>query len=229
MRRLRPPARRSGGWLVVAGLIGLIAAVMTVRAAGSGPLGGRVVVATEALPAGLVLDAATAAEVLTSVPVPRDLALAGLLSDPAQAVGRRVAVPVGPGEPVSEGALGGAPGTAPAPLAVGERAVTVPLSAAGGSAAGIAAGARVDVVASSGEGLTGTTALIVSDAEVLAVGDGATITTGVDGQGEALLRVSSRQALRITAALNFSREVRLLVRPADELGPPAGPREVAAP
>ena len=91
------------------------------------------------------------------------------------------------------------------------------------------AGARVDVVASSGEGLTGTTALVVADAEVLAVAVSPP-PAGFEGSvGEALLRVSSRQALRITAALNFSREVRLLARPADELGPPDGPRAVAAP
>ena len=34
--------------------------------------------------------------------------------------------------------------------------------------------------------------------------------------GEALLRVTAPQALRITEALNFAREVRLLARPPDE-------------
>ncbi len=104
----------------------------------------------------------------------------------------------------------------------------MPLSTAGGSAAGLVPGARVDVVASTGEGLAGTTALVVADAEVLAVALPAPEDAGASS-GEAVLRVSSRQALRVTAALNFAREVRLLVRPLDEVGTPAGPRSVAAP
>lgn len=226
--RLRPPGRRSGAWLVAAGAIGLVAAVMTVRAAAPAPLGASIVVAREPLPAGLLLDAETAAASLGTVPAPDGLGLTGVFADPAQAVGRRVAAPIGPGEPVSEASLGGAPGSGPAPLAIGERAVAVPLSAAGGSAAGLAPGTRVDVVASTGEGLTGTTTLVVADAEVLAVAS-PSAPAGIEASGEALLRVSSRQALRVTAALNFSREVRLLARPAEELGPPDGPREVAAP
>ena len=144
------------------------------------------------------------------------------------AVGRRVVAPVGVGEPLSEGVLGGAPGSGPQPLAIGERAVAVPLSAAGGSAAGLVAGARVDVVASSGEGLTGKSALVVVDAEVLAIAQPAS-GDGLESVGEALLRVSSTQALRITAALNFAREVRLLARPISEVGARPGPREVGAP
>lgn len=228
MIRLRVSGRRSGAWLVAAGAVGLVAAVMTVRAAAPPDAAGRIVVAREPLAAGLVLDAETAAAVLETRAAPAELALRGVFADPAQAVGRRVAAPVGPGEPLSEASLGGAPGGGPAPLAIGERAVAVPLSAAGGSAAGLSGGARVDVVASTGEGLTGTTTLVVADAEVLAVA-AAAAGGGLESSGEALLRVSSRQALRITAALNFAREVRLLVRPADELGPPQGPREVAAP
>ena len=47
--------------------------------------------------------------------------------------------------------------------------------------------------------------------------------------GAVVLRVEARQALRITAALNFAREVRLLVRPPEEVGAAPGPRAVAAP
>jgi hypothetical protein len=61
--------------------------------------------------------------------------------------------------------------------------------------------------------------MVVSDAEVLAVAAPASVDGQVVPGGEALLRVSSGQALRITAALNFAREVRLLVRPQDEVGP----------
>ncbi|MGD9696826.1 MAG: RcpC/CpaB family pilus assembly protein [Thermoleophilia bacterium] len=220
--------RRGGLWMALAGLAGVIAVVVTLRSGGSSEPTGRVLVAGTALPAGLLLDADAVAEVLVPAPVPADLGLPGLIRDPAEAVGRRVAAPIAAGEPVTQAVLGGAPDSAPRPLAVGERTVAVPLSAAGGTAAGVGAGARVDVVASSGEGLAGRSAIVVSDAEVLAVAQAA---PGVDGVAadEALLRVTAAQALRVTAALNFSREVRLLVRPREEVGRGEGPREAAAP
>jgi hypothetical protein len=58
---------------------------------------------------------------------------------------------------------------------------------------------------------------VVADAEVLAVSaEAATAGVEVPGTGSALLRVSSRAALRLTSSLNFARDVRLLVRPAGE-------------
>jgi len=217
--------RRAGLWLVLAGLAGLVAAVVTVRAAADPAPAGRMVVARQAIAPGLLIDAATASAALVVVPVPDDLGLAGVLTDPDEALGRRIVVPVSSGEPLTQASLGGAPGVGPAPLEPGQRAVPVPLSAAGG--AGLVTGARVDVVASTGEGLAGRTAIVVGDAEVLAVAASPS-PDGVGTSGEALLRVSAPQALRITAALNFAREVRLLIRPADEVGT-TGPREVAAP
>ena len=227
MRRPRIAGRRGGTWLLAAGLIGLVAAVVTVRSAGPADTSGTIVVAREPLPAGLLIDEGTAAAVLAGAPAAA-VGLRGVFSDPAELIGRRVTAPVGAGEPLSDAALGGAEGAGPAPLRIGERAVAVPLSTAGGSAAGLVAGSRVDVVASTGEGLAGTSALVVADAEVLAVAAPA-VDALAGGSGEALLRVSSPQALRVTAALNFAREVRLLVRPIDEVGPPAGPRAVDAP
>jgi Flp pilus assembly protein CpaB len=223
--RLR--GRRPGAWLVLAGLAGLLAAVLTLRAAAEPPDAGGIVVARGVLPPGLLIDSTTVEAALVVVPAPEALVRPGVLTDPAEALGRRVAVPVGAGEPITQAVLGGGPGIGPAPLAVGERAVPVPLAAAGGGAAGLVVGARVDVVASTGEGLAGRTTVVVADAEVLAVAASAT-PDGVGAAGEVLLRVSSPQALRITAALNFSREVRLLVRPAEETGTRA-PQAVGAP
>ena len=226
--RPRIGRRPGGAWLLMAGAIGLLAAAVSLRATAQDAPGGLLVVARRPLAPGLLLDAQTAGSALAAVPAPASLRLAGVFADPAQVVGRRVSVPVGAGEPLSEAALGGAPGSVPAPLDVGERAVSVPLSAAGGSAGGLVPGARVDVVASTGEGLAGTTTVVVADAEVLAVSDPAP-ADGLEGAGEALLRVSAQQALRVTAAMNFAREVRLLVRPLDEVGGFTGPRRVAAP
>ncbi len=179
-------------------------------------------VARAPLPPGLLVDETVASEALVPAPVPAGLDLTGLLRSADEALGRRTAAPVAAGEPLTQAALGGAPGAGAAPLAPGQRAVAVPLSAASG-AAGLAPGARVDVVASTGEGPAGRTRVVVSDAEVLATAEAAP-DGDLGGAGEALLRVSSAQALRVTAALNFAREVRLLARPRDEVGsapPPA--------
>ena len=81
------------------------------------------------------------------------------------------------------------------------------------------------MVASTGEGPSGRTRVVVADAEVLATTEAAP-DGDLGGAGEALLRVTAAQALSVTAALNFAREVRLLARPRDEVGtdppPPAG-------
>ena len=220
--------RRRGGLLIAAaGLIGLVAAIVSLGA-GSGPAPVAVVVARTPLAAGLLIDESTAATALGSIRLPAELGLGGVLADPADAVGRRVAAPVSAGEPLTQAALGGAPGLGPAPLELGERAVAVPIAAAGAAAAGLQPGARVDVVASTGEGLTGRTAVVVPDAEVLGVAAASSADVGA-APGDVILRADARQALRITAALNFAREVRLLVRPPDEVGPAAGRQSVAAP
>jgi hypothetical protein len=88
----------------------------------------------------------------------------------------------------------------------------VPLRAAGASAAAPGPGARVDVLASDGEGPAGRTRVVVSGAEVLALmrsDDG-----GGDVAGDALmLRLGVDDALAVTQALDFAREVRVVIRP----------------
>lgn len=227
---MRPVAftRRGRPWLACAIAVGLVAAIATVRAGAGASFDGWIVVAREPLAPGLLLDSETVPVVLMATPAPTSLGLNGVFGDPAAVVGRRVSSSVEVGEPLTEAALGGAPGSGPRPLEPGERAVAVPLSTFGVSAAGVIAGARVDVVASSGEGLAGSTRLVVADAEVLSVTDPVS-ANGIDVSGQALLRVSSRHALTITAALNFAREVRLLTRPREESGAFRGPRQVSAP
>lgn len=217
MRRIRGAGgRRRGVWMALAGAAGLLAAVLTLQAAAQPADGGWVVVAGTDLPAAIVIDADLARDGLTLAPVPAGLALPGLLHDPAEAIGRRTSAFVSMGEPLTQASLGGSPGLGPPPLAAGERAVSVPLSAAG---VALGPGARVDVVASTGEGLAGRTDVVVADAEVLATADGAASGDPM-AAGEALLRVTAPQALRITEALNFAREVRLLARPPDERDTP---------
>jgi Flp pilus assembly protein CpaB len=225
MRVPRVSGRRAGLWFALAGATGLMAVVLTLRAAAQPGDGGWALVAARPVPAGTLVDPQLASSALRLVALPAGVPLTGVLSSADAALGRRTVAHLSTGEPVTEAVLGGAPGTGPAPLAPGERAVAAPLTAAAGAASALAPGVRVDVVASTGEGLTGRTRVVVSDAEVLAV---APPTPAGDG-GEVLLRVSSAQALTVTAALNFAREVRLLVRPADEVTSATTPTEEGAP
>jgi pilus assembly protein CpaB len=85
-------------------------------------------------------------------------------------------------------------------------------------------------VASTGEGAAGRTRVVVEDAEVLAV-DAIAADTGYPSPGSAtvILRASSEDALRITAALNFARDVRLLLRPAGDVDPVLPPTTPGTP
>ncbi len=98
----------------------------------------------------------------------------------------------------------------------GERAVTVEVS----GAVGLDAGARVDVLVSTESGAGGgRTLMALAGAELLRLEAGPTAGTPPDATGSggptalATLRVSVRQAVYLTAADNFAREIRLLARP----------------
>ena len=201
------PSTKSRRLFLASGALAVLAVGVTL-AAGPGSSGQGVLVAREALPAGLVIDDRVVTERLATLQLPSGTRLAGLLS--AQDVrGRRTVGPIAAGEPITSASIGGADLPGPEPLRKGERAITVPLRAAGASAAALIAGDVVDVVATSGEGLTGRAEVVVSGAEVL------TVVTAADGGEEAavVLRTEARAALRVAGALNFAREVRLLRRP----------------
>jgi pilus assembly protein CpaB len=223
--RFRSDVRRGGGsrsgrgmvWLVAAGMLAVVAVILTGRAAAERPSRDAVLVAQVPLAAGADLATEAASGSLVLSPVPEGLNLRGLIRDPDVIAGRPLVVPLAAGEPLTEGALGGAPGTGPAPLTDGERAISVPMALAGAAAAALRPGMRVDLVASSGEGLTGRSRVVVADVEVLQV-------QSVDSDGRnldaaALLRVSARQALRATEAIDFARGVRLVIRPFGEAAP----------
>ena len=109
--------------------------------------------------------------------------------------------------------VGPGPGPARSRRGSGRPPFRLPRHAAAG--AGLAPGARVDVVASTGEGASGRSRVVVADAEVLAVDTG---DEPALGEPSVVLRVRATEALRLTAATNFARDVRLLVRPALEVG-----------
>jgi Flp pilus assembly protein CpaB len=111
----------------------------------------------------------------------------------------------------------------------GERAVTVEVAGLAG-VTGLAPGARVDVLVSTEPGADGGRTLVaLAGAELLALTPGGGYGAGgldsapeepAAGAGEpvalATLRVTLRQAVYLTQADNFAREIRLLARPARE-------------
>jgi pilus assembly protein CpaB len=151
--------------------------------------------------------------------VPRDAVVS-----PQQVVGQRVAGALAAGGYVTQGALASGAdreaGGGGAPIRGGERSMDV--AVAGGEAlAGAGAGTRVDVLVTTeprSGGAAGRTYLALQDVELL----GARAAAGSDAGGGggaaahattlATLRVTLREAVFLTAAQSFAREVRLLVR-----------------
>ena len=124
----------------------------------------------------------------------------------------------------SLGGRGGRASGAPAGLRKGERAVEVAVAGGAGLEDAAGPGARVDVLVSTeaGEG-PGRSFLALEDVEVLDLGPAAPDAPAPETEGDgpaasatATLRVTLRQAVYLTAAQNFAREVRLLPRPAGD-------------
>jgi pilus assembly protein CpaB len=141
--------------------------------------------------------------------IPERFAPPGGPAAPELVLGRRLAVPVVEGGPVSPLLL---ERPEPAPAAAvrrGERAVEVVAAAAPGT---VAAGSRVDVLVTRERGGT---ELALQDVPVLAAraapaGDGARESPAA--LVAATLRVGLQDAVRLTSAGAFAREVRLLAR-----------------
>jgi pilus assembly protein CpaB len=153
--------------------------------------------------------------------VPRRFAPPDALTTPAEAVGLRTAAPLGAGAYVTAGQVEGGGGRPPsgAPLRRGERAVEVAVAGGQALAAAGLTGTRVDVLISSeprdGEGRT---MLALENVELLGLREGTAMEEGASAEraspsARATLRVTLRQAVFLTAAQNFAREVRLLPRP----------------
>lgn len=167
--------------------------------------------------------------------VPERFAPRDALVAPEQAVGQRVAGALAAGGYVTSGALttrsGADRGDSRSPIRRGERSVDV--AVAGGEAlAGAPPGTRVDVLVTtegpSGAG-GGRTFLALQDVELLGArgaSDGQSQGGGGDGAAArattiATLRVTLREAVYLTAAQSFAREIRLLARsPGDRRSAP---------
>jgi pilus assembly protein CpaB len=166
----------------------------------------EVLVAARDLPAGARLGRGAVAR--RSVParfVPPDA-----LGPGAAVTGARVSVPVTSGGYLTAGLFAGAAEDRSGSGVVrGERAVTVEVAAV----RGLTLNNRVDVLVSTENGPGGGRTVMAFAAELLAVEPGAQAEPGVGPTALATLRVSLRQAIYLTAADNFAREIRLLARP----------------
>jgi pilus assembly protein CpaB len=157
--------------------------------------------------------------------VPARFAPPDALSSGAGIVGARVAAPVAAGGYLTAALLAGAKaGRGHGAARRGQRAVTVEV-AGGVALAGLAQGDRVDVLVSTESAAGGRTQMALAGAELLGMGDSPTggyaeadAAEGTRAGPTALatLRVTVRQAIYLTAADNFAREIRLLARPAGD-------------
>jgi pilus assembly protein CpaB len=150
--------------------------------------------------------------------VPERYAPVGAATVPELLIGERLAVPVQHGGYLGAALLAPAPGIAGPPVRRGERAAEV---VALGSRSLVVPGARVDVlVTRDGEsGAPAGTALALQDVEVLATRAAPPAVRDESGDRvAATLRVSVRDAVFLTAAQSFAREVRLLPRAAGDTG-----------
>jgi pilus assembly protein CpaB len=155
--------------------------------------------------------------------VPQRFAPPDAPTSPDQAVGLRTAGPVAAGSPITAGVVGATvSGEEPGALRRGERAVEVTVAGGASLLEAAVPGARVDVLVSTdpGDG-PGSSFLALEDVELLALAPGASadvplysdLSTGPVSSVLATLRTTLRQAVYLTAAQSYAREIRLLSRP----------------
>ena len=154
--------------------------------------------------------------------VPARFVPPGAVSSVAEAGGLRPAVAVAAGSYLTEGQLEGATARGGGGLAPGERAVEVAVAGGEALSESGAAGGRVDVLVSTEGGSgRGRSFLALEDVELLSLRGGgeteapqaaATPPSGGRHWRSPRFRVTLRQAVYLTAAENFAREVRLLPR-----------------
>ena len=185
-----------------------------------------VVVARADLPAGTTVARGRLARLLTTRQVPARFAPPDALAAPEEAAGARLAASVPAGSYVTGGSLthasDGAAGGGPGRPGAGERLIDVAVTA-GADLAAAGTGQRVDVlITTDASSSRGRTYLALEDVELVGMHDAAA-SDGGSGSGAAAhatalatLRVTLREAVLLTAAQSFAREVRLLMRPPGE-------------
>jgi pilus assembly protein CpaB len=182
-----------------------------------GPLA-PVLQANAHLRAGTPITADTAARRFDVQRVPVRYVPPGALASPSEAVGYRLAVQLEPRDYVTARSLlaGSAERNGADP---GGRTVEVAVAGAASLGDSLQPGTHVDVLITTDRGSgPGRTYVALQDAELVAFSAGAAGAGGSAdaGRATAALRVSLRQAVLLTAAQNFARELRLVPRPAGD-------------
>jgi pilus assembly protein CpaB len=158
---------------------------------------------------------------LAVVQVPARYAPPDAVADPAQAEGLRTGGALERGSYLTASAFAVGPddGSAEHPgdgLGRGERAIELKVAGADALGALAGPGARVDVLITSESGESaGHTELALEDVELLTLKTSDGVAADADkasSSATATLRVTLKQAVYLTAAQNFAREIRLLPR-----------------
>ncbi|HYI80244.1 MAG TPA: Flp pilus assembly protein CpaB [Thermoleophilaceae bacterium] len=155
--------------------------------------------------------------------VPQRFAPPDAPTDRDQAIGLHTAGPVAAGSPITAGVVGTtASGDDPGALRRGERAVEIAVAGGASLIETAVPGARVDVLVSTdpGDG-PGSSFVALEDVELLGLSPGssaeapldADLSAGAATSAVATLRATLRQAVYLTAAQSYAREIRLLPRP----------------
>jgi pilus assembly protein CpaB len=183
-----------------------------------GPLVSVVVARTNAR-AGAALTADATARLLETRRVPARYAPPGTLGSMGEAVGYRLAVPLRRGDYVTTTSLLSGSGASQGKPEEG-RAVEVEVAGAGSLGSALQPGRHVDVLITTGDGRRpARTYLALQDAELLGFAPAAAAAGDAEtAKATATLRVSLRQAVLLTAAQNFARELRLVPRSSDDRG-----------
>jgi pilus assembly protein CpaB len=158
---------------------------------------------------------------LAVVQVPARYAPPDAVADPAQAEGLRTGGALERGSYLTASAFAVGPDDGSAEhrgngLGRGERAIELKVAGADALGALAGPGARVDVLVTTESGESaGHTELALEDVELLTLKTGDGVAADADrasSSATATLRVTLKQAVYLTAAQNFAREIRLLPR-----------------
>jgi len=172
--------------------------------------------ATTRLRAGSPVTAVSAGRDFRVSRIPVRYVPPGTMPSASGAIGYRLAVQMERGDYVTARSLvAGAARDGQTPTG---RTVEVAVAGAASLAGSLQPGTHVDVLITTDRGAgPGRTYVALQDAELVAFSGGSS-ASGEPGRATAALRVSLRQAVLLTAAQNFARELRLVPRPAGDRG-----------
>jgi pilus assembly protein CpaB len=171
-----------------------------------------VLVAHRDLPRGTPITPRLATEAFELRRVPTRFAPPGALASATAAQGFRLATALRPGDYLTDSILVSGRGAGPAEVA-GGRIVEIEVAGARSFASALHPGTHVDVLITTDRGAgPARTYLALQDAELAAFSPASGGPDPESARATAGLRVSLRQAVLLTAAQNFARELRLVPR-----------------